>query len=215
MIHALEDLGYRVTIYETAPRRMRPDGLAGVEIVPGGPASLRSFLRVRGLADAVIVSRPHNMQYLKAAAGADLTGVGTGCIYDAEAIFAAREIGRREVAGMPMTETEQRAAIEAELALARGSAAVLVVSGEDRDRFLVVVPSPVFVVSHAVAAEPTRTPVERRRTILFVGAFGQQSPNDDAVEFFVEKSAAWTASARLRCAIGRCRRALTRTHEGQ
>jgi glycosyltransferase involved in cell wall biosynthesis len=42
----------------------------------------------------------------------------------------------------------------------------------------------VFVVSHAVDAAPTDAPFERRRSLLFVGAFDAESPNDDAIAYF-------------------------------
>ena len=42
----------------------------------------------------------------------------------------------------------------------------------------------VFVVGHAVEPRPTPNSFERRRSILFVGAFSPDSPNEDAVLFF-------------------------------
>jgi glycosyltransferase involved in cell wall biosynthesis len=41
----------------------------------------------------------------------------------------------------------------------------------------------VFVVGHAVEPRPTAAAFERRRSILFVGAFSAESPNEDAVLF--------------------------------
>jgi GT2 family glycosyltransferase len=186
MIRAFRELGYLITVYATVAGVARPtDLLPGVEVVPGGAAGLRAFLAGRRGADLIVVSRPHNMQYVKAAAGADLAGVGAPCIYDAEAIFAARDFGRRELAGGPPADAERRAAVGAELGLARGCSAVLVVSAEEQSLFAAATASPVFLVGHAVDSAATTATADERRTMLFVGAFGPQSPNDDAVEFFV------------------------------
>src|SRR5437870_5237696 len=43
---------------------------------------------------------------------------------------------------------------------------------------------PAFVLGHAVELQPTPAPFECRRAMLFVGAFGADSPNDDAIRFF-------------------------------
>jgi GT2 family glycosyltransferase len=186
MVAAFRELGYLVTVYATAAGAARPaDVLPGVEVVPGGASGLRPFLAARRGADLIVVSRPHNMQYVKAAAGADLAGLGAPCIYDAEAIFAARDFGRRALAGAPPADAERRAAVEAELGLARGCSAVLVVSAEEQNLFAAATASPIFIVDHAVDTAATPATAEERRTLLFVGAFGPQSPNDDAVEFFV------------------------------
>jgi len=186
MVRAFRELGYAVTVYTTgAGVRPTAGDLDGVEIVPGGPGWMRSFFAARRGADAVVVSRPHNMQYLKAAVGADLAGLGAPCVYDAEAVFALRDIGRRALTSQPMSDAEHRTLVDAELALARGCAAVLVVSDGERRLFAAAMAAPVHVVSHAVDSAPTRTPADCRRSMLFVGAFGPNSPNDDAVEAFV------------------------------
>jgi GT2 family glycosyltransferase len=186
MVRAFHELGYLVTVYATAASTGRCADLPpGVEVVPGGAAWLRRFLAERRAVDLIVVSRPHNMHYVRAAAGADLVGLGAPCVYDAEAVFALRDLGRRSLAGRPASEDERRAAVGEEVALARGCAAVLVVSGQERQLFAAAAKPPVFVVGHAVDAAPTPKQPDDRRTMLFVGAFGPQSPNDDAVEFFV------------------------------
>jgi glycosyltransferase involved in cell wall biosynthesis len=187
LVRALEALGYLVTIYETAGRgrsRQRDDGLRAVEIVNGGPGGLRAFLTSRRGHDLVIVSRPHNMQYVKAVVGADLSALAVPCIYDAEAVFALREIGRQQIAGDRLSESQSRASIDAELRLTRGCAGVLVVSDAEKQLFTSAGSRPVFVVAHAIELQPTPNRFECRRTMLFVGAFGPGSPNDDAVGFF-------------------------------
>ncbi|HEY2906295.1 MAG TPA: glycosyltransferase [Vicinamibacterales bacterium] len=175
----------RVTMYVTNGdgQRRALDRFSSVEVFGEGPQGLRAFLASRRCWDAVIVSRPHNMQYVKAAAGSDLSLLGGPCIYDAEALYALREIGRRELAGEPMTQGECRRLIDAELCLTRGCQAVLTVSERERELFEGPAAN-ISVVAHAVEPTPTARTFNDRRSILFVGAFGPDSPNEDAALFF-------------------------------
>jgi glycosyltransferase involved in cell wall biosynthesis len=127
------------------------------------------------------------MQHLKTAIGSDLDGLGAPCIYDAEAIYALREIERRRVTGQRLADSDSQALLDAERALARNCAAVLTVSELERKLFTSAGVRNVFVVSHAVEPRPTTTPFEPRRSILFVGAFSLQSPNEDAVLFLLRE----------------------------
>ena len=186
LLDALVQRGGHVTMYVTNGngRPRVPDRFASVETFGAGPHGLRAFLASRSRYDAVVVSRPHNMQHLKAAAGSNLSRVGGPCIYDAEALYALREIGRRELAGEPMTPNECRELIDAELYLTSGCQAILTVSQREREVFQAMADVEVSVVAHAVDASPTARPFTDRRTILFVGAFGSQSPNEDAALYF-------------------------------
>ncbi|MBI3400181.1 MAG: glycosyltransferase [Acidobacteria bacterium] len=187
LVRALVALGHHVTLYTTASgaaasaaRRAFPT----IEIVAGGPAGLHAFLDARRGDRCVIVSRPHNMQYLKAAVGSDLSALGVPCVYDAEAVFALRVIGRRQLIGQPLAEAEARAQIDDECRLARGCAAVLVVSEAERALFESSGVTHAFRIAHAVRIAPTPRPWRDRTSILFVGAFTAESPNEDAVRFF-------------------------------
>ncbi len=190
LVRTLEDLGYEVTIYATSPQAPRAPAapLARIEIVAGDPTGLAGFLSSRLSADRqgplVVVSRPHNMRYLQSAIGGDPSRLPVPCIYDAEAIFAERDIGERRLAGDPMTEIEARQLIEQELALARGASAVLAVSESDRDRFVAAGLPHVCIVGHGVDAAPTGAARPARPAVLFLGAFGPGSPNLDALRFF-------------------------------
>lgn len=185
LLHALEELGYLITLYVTAEGRGSPSNrcFPEVEVVAGGPASLRAFLTSRRHHRLVIVSRPHNMQHVKAAVGAGLSVLGVPCVYDAEAIYALREIGRRRLIGQPMPEQDAQALIDGELGLTRGCAAVLTVSEAERQVFASAGIPNVCIVGHAVLVRPTPNAFARRDAILFVGAFGPDSPNEEAVLF--------------------------------
>src|SRR4029077_18508026 len=153
-------------------------------VIRGGPAGLRTFLASQRHHRFVIVSRPHNMQYVKAAVGSDLSALGAPCIYDAEAIYALREIARRRLIGRPMEDADSHALLDGERALTRGCQSVLTVSEAERQLFAAAAVPNVFVVSHAVRPRPTSNAFERRHSVLFVGAFSAQSPNEDAVLSF-------------------------------
>lgn len=189
LVRTLSELGYLITLYvtnEDQPSSLSSEAFAavpGIEVISGGPAGLRAFFTSRRHHRLVIVSRPHNMQYVKAAVGSDLSALGAPCVYDAEAIYALREIARRRQVGQPMEEADSQALIDRERALARGCKAVLTVSEAERQLFAAAGIPNVFVVGHAVEPRPTPTAFERRRSILFVGAFSAESPNEDAVLF--------------------------------
>ncbi len=185
LLDALAAGGARVTMYVTngEGRRRALDRFSSVEVFGEGPDGLRAFLACRRPYDAVIVSRPHNMQYLKAAAGADLPLLTGPCIYDAEALYALREIGRRELTGEPTGQRECCELIDAELHLTHGCQAVLTVSQRECLLFAGTAPN-ISVVAHAVEPTPTPRTFSDRRSILFVGAFGLESPNEDAALFF-------------------------------
>jgi len=190
LLDALAEAGFLIAVYATAEDRTSraTDTFPGIEVIAGGPTGLRAFLTPRLASsrprDLLIVSRPHNMQYVKAAMGAALSTLGVPCIYDAEAIYALREIGRRRIAGQPVAEADRQILIDAEIALTRGCAAVVTVNEAERQLFAAAGVPNVFVVGHAVEPRPTLTLWETRRSILFVGAFSPESPNEDAVTHF-------------------------------
>jgi GT2 family glycosyltransferase len=187
LLQALMELGYAVTLYPTKQHdqsRAQADVFPTLEVTSGGVDHLGAFVRDSRF-DLVIVSRPHNMRYVRVAAGADLTKIQAPVVYDAEAIFALRELGRRALVGRAPAGGEAQSMVEQELELARGCAAVLTVSRLEQQRFAEADIRRVFVVAHAVEPKPTPRSFESRHGILFVGAFGGDSPNEDAALFLV------------------------------
>jgi GT2 family glycosyltransferase len=189
LAEALGQLGYQITLFATSrvESAFVPRHCDGLEVIAGGTEGLAAFLRSRitqpRRPDVLVVSRPHNMRFLKAAIGSDLSTLGLPCIYDAEAVFAVREIGRSRLAGHPVAESEEQTLLDRELELARGCSAVLAVSDAERRLFAASGAANVRVLRHAVAAEPTPSPFDLRRTVLFVGSFAAGSPNEDAARF--------------------------------
>lgn len=157
-----------------------------------GLARLAEFLVERdGYYDTVIVSRPHNMQALRA----ELHGLRkrwprllgeAQVVYDAEALFSLREIEKARVQGMPLDEGEQRRLIDQEVALARDADRVLAVSDLEASHYRAAGFPDVHVLGHVVRAMPGEAPFDARRGFLFVGALAaDDTPNADSLLWFV------------------------------
>ena len=189
LLRALQDLGFDLTVYATTDESPPASALfRRVEVVTGrGPAGIREFLDARRRSyDVIVVSRPHNMRYLKAAIGSQLSDAGIPVIYDAEAISAIRTIGRRRLDGDQMPDEEVTRLIRDETSLARGAAVVLAVSSEEHRHFAEAGVTSAIVLGHSVTPRPTSAPFQERKGLLFVGAFDPSSPNEDAVRVLVE-----------------------------
>ncbi len=196
MLWALQRLGCAVTFYASsfpdedwsAVYREIP---REVEVALGcGASGLPRFLEERsGYYDVVLVSRPHNMQRLRAVLerAPDALG-GASLVYDAEAIFALRDVAGRRLAGEVVSESEAAELLRAELQLARDARAVACVSADEQRRFSEAGIEPAFVLGHALAGAPTPEALESRSGLLFVGAMHEdRSPNADAVHWFASE----------------------------
>ena len=158
MLRALQDLGFDLTVYATKDYSQAASPLfRRVEVVAGrGPTGIREYLNARwGPYDAVIVSRPHNMQYLKAAIGRRLMDAATPVIYDAEAISAMRTIGRRRLLGELVDDEEAARLIRDETSLANSCAVVLAVNQAERQLFAEAGATNAIELGHAVSVRAT------------------------------------------------------------
>ena len=194
LLRSLVDLGHSVTLFPVSVvdedwARIYEDVPREVEVLRGyGGRRLVPFFRERaGYYDCIIVSRSHNMALLRAKLGEPGGWMrDTRVIYDAEAITAIRDVGRRRLLGEDVRDAEANRLVAAELNLARGVDAVLAVSGEEQRQFEGVAPGRVHVVGHAVEVAPTMRPFHERAGILFVGSFHELSPNGDAALWFAK-----------------------------
>lgn len=196
MLRAMQRLGHAVTFY---PLSFPDEDWGAVyaeipretEVALGcGESGLPRFLAERaGYYDVVLVSRPHNMERLRAVlARAPDALAGASLVYDAEAIFALRDVAGRRLAGEVVAESEAAELVRVELALAQGVRAVACVSAEEQQRFSDAGIRPAFVLAHAVAAAPTPEALGSRSGLLFVGALHEdRSPNADAVLWFASE----------------------------
>jgi GT2 family glycosyltransferase/tetratricopeptide (TPR) repeat protein/glycosyltransferase involved in cell wall biosynthesis len=152
-----------------------------------GMGRLEAFLEQRrGVYDVLVVSRPPNLQALLPLRQRrpDLFA-GMRLVYDAEALFALREIAEAAVKGRPMSRAAAQARLAAELGLARGADQVFVVSERDAGLFRAA-GHPVTILSHAIASRRSAPGLQQRSGLLFVGALHPGTPNEDGLVWFIE-----------------------------
>jgi glycosyltransferase involved in cell wall biosynthesis len=171
-------------VYESVP--------ATVEVMLGrGLAGLERFLEERrGTYDVLVVSRPPN---LEAIAGLrrrrpDLFA-GMTLVYDAEALFALREIGEAAVLGLPMSAAAAGQRLQNELALADPAARVLVVSKTDAAHYHRHGHPDVRILNHSIVARRSAPGPTGRDGLLFIGALHPRTPNEDGLVWFAEEVA--------------------------
>src|SRR5262249_36312084 len=147
-----------------------------------GREMIEPFLRNRrGYYDTIFVSRPHNMQVLAPV----LTGnpdwfQNIEIIYDAEALFATREVTQRELEGTPLQAEEVDQIIREEVELTTLADHIISVSEHEAALFRKHGISEVQILGHQISPSPTPRTFEERRGFLFVGAIHEESsPNGD------------------------------------
>lgn len=162
---------------------------SSVEVMLGyGMGRLEVFLEQRrGVYDVLVVSRPPNLQSLLPLRRRrpDLF-TGMRLVYDAEALFALREIAEAAVKGRPLSRARANARLTKEIELARGASQVLVVSERDA-RCFSAAGHRVVTLSHAIAARRSAPGLHGRSGLLFVGALHPDTPNEDGLIWFIER----------------------------
>jgi len=150
---------------------------------------LEPFLRNRpGYYDTIFVSRPHNMKILRTILDAHPEWFDkTNVVYDAEAIFATREITFRQLTGTSVSSEELSGLLQDEVKMASTADCVTAVSASDAEQFRRYHIETVQVIGHAIAPAPTPCSFEEREGFLFVGAVHEEaSPNGDSIIWFLE-----------------------------
>lgn len=192
LLRAVVQAGWFVTFYPLAFPDVDCEMAYGllprdVEIAAElGRRGLAEFMRRRaGYYDAAIVSRPHNMQMFRTALADTPEFLRLDkVVYDAEAIFALRDEARDRLSGA----TAERGAVQAELALAKDVAAVLVVNAAEGEVFRSAGVADIRVLGHALEPAPTAPGFSERKDLLFVGALDEdETPNSDSLDFFVRE----------------------------
>ena len=193
MHRALQDLKYSVTFYPIdviveSWALVYSDFPEEVEVTLGsGRRSLESFLNSRkDYYSKIIVSRPHNMRLMAEFRKTNADWFKkTEVIYDAEALFAERDIRLRQLMSDPMSEQAIKSAIASEIELTSGADRVVTVSEHERSAFSSHGVRSVDVLGHSIDAEPGNAGFESREGLLFVGAVhDDQSPNADSLIWF-------------------------------
>lgn len=192
MLQALQ--GWPVTLYPL--REPHDDWRAvytslpqSVEVAMGhGLDGLEAFLERRlGMYDVLVVSRPPNLQALQPLRKrrpdlfADMR-----LVYDAEAVFALREIGRALVKDRPLSPAAEHDRISAEMALAADASDVLVVSTGDAQYFEDA-GYRTHILSHSMDVRRSAPGHVDRHGLLFVGALHPDTPNEDGLLWFIQE----------------------------
>ncbi|WP_213956670.1 MULTISPECIES: class I SAM-dependent methyltransferase [unclassified Variovorax] len=163
-----------------------------VEFIAGKDRpSLTEFLCSRvGYYSTVLVSRPHNMiTFRDCCREVPALLASTQVIYDAEAIFAARESARQALQGAHASPPHPTSmSLETEMRLARSASIVLAVSEAEAQSFRNEGCADVRVLGHALAPNALGGDFASRRDFLFVGRLEEDdSPNADSIRWFVQQ----------------------------
>jgi glycosyltransferase involved in cell wall biosynthesis len=117
---------------------------------------------------------------------------GVRIVYDAEAIFALRDVLKQRLNGVDVSSDKVDGLVQAEIGLGRCADRIVTVSRAEAAEFSRRGFPEVFVLGHQIPPRPTPAAFEQRRGILFVGAMhGDDTPNVDSVLWFAE--AVWPA----------------------
>jgi len=175
-----------------------------------GLGGLERFLQERrGVYDVLLVSRPPNLAAIEPLRKRrPELFEGMRLVYDAEALFALREIAQAALDGRPMTEREAASRIEMEVRLASDASDVLVVSRGDAEHFRAA-GSHARLLAHSAPIRREAPGPGDRRGLLFVGAIHPGTPNEDGLLWFIEnvlpRLGDLTPEARTLNVIGVCR----------
>ena len=153
-----------------------------------GRSGLGQLLAERtGFYKYVMVSRPTNMAFFNQVLQSLPQEVRQfDIVYDAEAVFAGRELLWRELQGESVDEDEKKRVISEELELAAEASAVLTVSEAEADLFRERGHDRVLVLGHGMEPVAEPAPFDARKGLLFVGALkDEHSPNVDSLLWFV------------------------------
>jgi O-antigen biosynthesis protein len=196
MLLALRRRGYFVTLFPMAVldedwTSIYSDLPREIEVMNEmGPPLLEAFLRNRrDYYDLLIVSRPHNMHYLRPIVEAHPEWFSNlGIVYDAEALFAPRDVGLRQLMGEQLDPPSVEKIYENEIALTSLADCVTAVSEMDRAALAARGVKGVRILGHTLTVSPTPASFGERNGFLFVGAVHDEaSPNGDSLIWFLRE----------------------------
>lgn len=198
LIHALIGLGYDVSLYpisltnrEKQVFKIYEDIPPEVEILISTAYGLGNLCKVlnerAGFYSTLIISRPTTMQKIQTVLkGFPNAFKNIRLIYDAEALFALREIREKQLAGIVLSEEEINEQIAQEVSLSQDCDTVLTVSQEETEHYKKQGISS-FVVGHSIPEKISTVPWDKRKDILFIGAIpADKGPNFITVMWFLQ-----------------------------
>lgn len=195
MVTSLQELGWSITLFPLLyPERLDPTTRdleqRGVEVITRGDGrrlDLKGFLEQRrDLYDVVLISRPHNMK--EALPIVRRFAPSAHVVYDAEAIFAERELRLLRLQGGAFNDRFAQARIRLEGGLVGQADAITAVSAHEAKILGQFGARRTYVVGHSVDLRPTAPGYDERADLLFVGGIlDSPSPNEDALLYFVRE----------------------------
>jgi glycosyltransferase involved in cell wall biosynthesis len=195
LLQVMAALGYRVTVYPVKASRF---GLTEIyadmpdtaEVMHDRTSDgLAEFLLTRqGYYDAIWIVRTHNLDQITPTLERTIAQPGHSprIILDTEAIAALRAAEHAAVTGSVGVDVD--AAIMREFANAHLCRRIIAVSALEAQKLRQVGFSDVAVIGHRREAQPTPRAFGERAGMLFLAAIHEQdSPNRDALDWFVAK----------------------------
>jgi GT2 family glycosyltransferase len=171
--------------------RARQDIPKEVELIAGGThAGLRSFIEERQHCfDVIVVSRPDNYRHFcEAIQPLPQLRQNFRIVYDAEALFARRDILRTALGGAPLPPDEAAAMIDREIDLTAGADAIVCVSENEAAEFRRRTSTPVHRLSHAITVRHDTPGFGDRGGFLFIGRLlERQAPNFQGLSWFIRE----------------------------
>ena len=168
-------------VYRTLPRN--------VEVLLNlGRSNLKDLLIEReNFFQYILISRPPNMTFfINVLKSLPKQAKQFAIIYDAEAVFAARDLLWRELKGEIVTEEEKKRILSAEIDISNMASSVVTVSEDEAKLFRDHGKKNVMVLGHSLSLKPELAPLYSRKGLLFVGALSDEnSPNTDSLLWFL------------------------------
>jgi len=155
-----------------------------------GTALENFILENKGKFSHLFVSRPTNMETIASMMERYPEAfTNLRIIYDAEAVFALRDIGRKSVLqNIQFTDEEVRTITQIETAYGRSADMVVTVSENEYVRFIESGFSRIEKLSHVVYPRFNSPPFKMRNGIMGLGPLlTSDSPNTDAVRWFTQQ----------------------------
>ncbi len=200
IVDTLLERGYRVTF--AALNDETPLSSPALARAAGGQLTFRSLTRGDSLLEflalfgssfgQIIISRPHNMEDFEAVrARYPVTAKNARVIYDAEAIFALREIRKKEQElGASLTAAEIEKIVSKEILTVKRANQFWSVSQSEAMEFLKRGVEPISILSYGATVEEVRSTPNEREGVLFVGPLiHMDTPNDLGFLWYVREVA--------------------------
>jgi O-antigen biosynthesis protein len=193
LLTELHAAGAQVTLFPTAQAEeqwgeVRTTLPPTIEtLVEHSAATFADFIAERrGLFDAIIVCRPHNMEtFVDALKRVPDAACDAAVFYDAEALFAPRAAVWRDIIGEPSQPGQATRELAQEIAMTRPAHAVISVSPHERAIFEANGVQRSWVLGHAIPARPTPASFDARAGFVFLGAlYDDESPNAESLRWF-------------------------------